>query len=154
VLGVGGASTVLNTMYNSSLTTPPIINGQPTIGALDLYRFSAPGVPSLSTDGSVFSYLSIDGGVTDLAPFNQNPGQPTKVGDFADFGGSGCPALVQQAFSCKGQQASLTTFSPEVTALMALGYDPISAVPEMPSVVMLGVGLTGILLLHRRRQPY
>ncbi|HEY1934350.1 MAG TPA: PEP-CTERM sorting domain-containing protein [Acetobacteraceae bacterium] len=167
VLGIGGSGSVLNIVQQDHLSTPPVyedagdpddpLNGDTYIGALDMFRYSSAGHASLTTSGSASSYFSINGGVTDIAPFNQN-----SSGDYADWGGSGCIALVQQAFSCSGQSASLTLTSssptrnapdllldsPEVIALRTVGYD----LPEPASIAMLGVSVLGLGWARRRRK--
>lgn len=152
VLGIGGSGSVLNIVQQQHLTTPPKyedaadpsdpLNGDTYIGALDMFRYSSAGHPSLTTSGSATSYFSINGGVTDIAPFNQN-----SSGDYADWGGSGCIALVQQAFSCSGQTAQLSRGSPEFIALETVGYD----LPEPAGLAVLGVALGGIAWTRRRR---
>lgn len=162
VLGIGGSGTVLNIVKaNCSSQTHPAADctrtvptdGGTYIGALDMFRYSAPGTPSFDANAAS-SYFSIDGGATDIAPFNQ-----TSSGDYADWGGAGCIALVQQAFSCAGQPVTLTLLgaghpsdpanllfdSPEVIGLRTIGYD----LPEPAGVAMLCVGLLGLCLVRR-----
>ena len=109
----------------------------------DLYRYSAPGTRSLSV-ATASSYFSINGGTTNLVGFNQTAG-----GDYGDWlSNVGCPALVQDAFSCTDQIADISATSPEGVNLDVIGYD--LAVPEPGSVVLVLSG-AGLLALGRRR---
>ncbi len=111
----------------------------------DLYRYSSPGSPSLTASGSASAYLSVDGGTTNIVGLNQN-----SAGDYGDWLSIGCPALVQDAFSCSGQTANIGPTSPEITALDVIGYD--LRIPEPSSLLLLGSSLLGGALLRRRRQ--
>src|SRR5262249_51570158 len=105
--------------------------GHRAVRPQDLFRYSAPGVLSLST-AAPSSYMSIDGGSTVTAGFNQQAG-----GDFGDwFNGAidfadpskSCkppvpPILVQFAFSCPGTQSDVSATSPEGIALDVIGWD-------------------------------
>jgi hypothetical protein len=145
VLGIGGPGSILNQMVRGFVNVPDLFGVWPVIGAFDLFRYSAPGLGSLSTLSSTPSYFSVDGGQTNLVAFNQ-----VSTGDFADWGAKGCTALVQQAFTCHGQAAALSGparagASPEIIALMALGWDPVG-IPEPASAAVLGLGLLSLAL--------
>ena len=107
----------------------------------DLFRYSAAGTLSLTTSGSATSYLSIDGGTTNLASFNQN-----STGDYGDWGASAQP-LVQLAFSFKGTQSDVSATSPEGVALDVVGYD---LAPEPTALTLLAAGMAFIGCRRRR----
>jgi hypothetical protein len=67
VLGGGGQGSTLGRIPNF-------------FGATYLYRYSAPNTPSYTTNPSATAFLSVDGGNTSIAGFNQSG-----VGDFGDF---------------------------------------------------------------------
>ena len=134
VLGGGGGSTLNAIQQGNAWFTGKF-------GALDLYRYSAPGTPSFSPSGSVIAYLSVDGGRVAIAGLNQESG-----GDYGDFtpncgGASG--QLIQNAFNCPGAYEAYNATSPEFAMLEAIGYDSVVAEPRSawlfaPAVLALG----------------
>jgi hypothetical protein len=85
----------------------------------DLFSWSSPGHRNISTSGA--RYFSINGGVTNIVRFNQNPD-----GDLGDWLSEQCPQThpyVQNAFGCSGQSSDIATTSPEGVNLDVIGYD-------------------------------
>ena len=86
---------------------------------IDLFSWSAPG--QRNTDVGATRYFSIDGGVTNIVNFNNNPN-----GSFADWASDACPQAhpyVQNAFPCVGQFSDVSATSPEGIDLDVIGYD-------------------------------
>jgi hypothetical protein len=131
ILGIGGWGTILG--------DPQIVNGKTTIGPLDLYRYSAVGTPSLTTNTMATSYLSVDGGMTSIASFNQSG-----VGDYGDYTTN--PCLVQ-SFQVCANPAAIGANSPEGLALQAIGYD----LPEPSGLALLATGIGAFGLFGCRR---
>lgn len=157
VLGIGGSGSQL---YQSGPTAPSSL---PTsIGALDLYRYSAPGVRSFTYSSSATAYFSIDGGTTNLVNFNQ---QGANGADFGDWGNSAGtrngnnPPQLQDAFGTPG--AAINLGVNELTALNAIGWnltpDGLAAagltspVPVPSAAWLMFSGLFGLLGLSRRK---
>jgi hypothetical protein len=91
----------------------------------DLFRWASAGVRSFAANPSMTnpctstppSFFSIDGGTTNLNPFNNcNNG-----GDYGDWI-THTPSQVQDAFTNFSGSPSLTVTSPEVRALDVIGY--------------------------------
>ena len=104
----------------------------------DLFSWSAAGVRNLTSSGS--RYFSINGGVTNIVGFNQNPS-----GDFGDWLSGSCPQAnpyAQNAFSCAGQASDVTQTSPEGINLDVVGYDLITGPGTHDSVVLSRQPLT------------
>jgi hypothetical protein len=152
IMGGGGEGSTLNDLAN-----PSFCPGSPLCtqeGSTDLYRYSAPGVPSFTTSTSATSYFSIDGGATQIEQFNQN-GNGFSGGDYGDFAppGGGSGQLIQNAFNYYGQDEAYTTSSPEYTMMEAIGWDPATAAaptPEPGTLILVGAGLA--LAAYRRRR--
>ena len=105
------------------------MNGQSFAGTtayepLDLFHYSAPGVHTFS--GTTAGYFSVNGGTTNLANFNTNPG-----GDFGDWASTKIDAM--NAFGTPGVVEPMT--SADVTAMDVLGWNlgSGSALPPPPS---------------------
>jgi hypothetical protein len=95
----------------------------------DLFSWSSPGVRNLTSSGA--RYFSINGGVTNIVNFNQNPN-----GDFGDWLSTACPQAypyVQNAFSCTGQSSDIAATSPEGINLDVIGYDLVNASTPTPT---------------------
>jgi hypothetical protein len=85
----------------------------------DLFSWSSPGNRNISTSGT--RYFSINGGITNIVNFNQNPD-----GDLGDWFSEQCPQThpyVQNAFVCPGQYSDILVTSPEGINLDVIGYD-------------------------------
>jgi hypothetical protein len=85
----------------------------------DLYSWSSVGHRNITSSGT--RYFSINGGVTNIVGFNQDPN-----GDFGDWLSTACPQThpyVQNAFSCTGQSSDIAATSPEGINLDVIGYD-------------------------------
>jgi hypothetical protein len=140
-LGIGGTG---STLTGSGTLTGPV-------GDLDLFRYSASGVRSYSNTQttSLFSYFSVDGGVTVQSYFNQ-----TSAADFADWLSNPIPAgftvQVQDAFGQTGTNPALGTS--ELRALNAIGYElaPI-VLPEPSTLFLSGIGVLALLSYRRFR---
>jgi len=85
----------------------------------DLFSWSSAGHRNTTSSGT--RYFSIDGGVTNIVGFNQDPD-----GDFGDWLSAPCPQAhpyPQNAFSCAGQSSDIAATSPEGINLDVIGYD-------------------------------
>jgi hypothetical protein len=113
----------------------------------DLFRYSSPHTRQnpLNGSGAATSYFSIDDGVTNLVGFNQD-----STGDYGDWLSTGCPALVQDAFSCSGQFADVSATSPEGVNLDVIGYDLATAAPEPTSMILMASGILLVAAFRRR----
>jgi hypothetical protein len=85
----------------------------------DLFSWSSVGHRNITSSGT--RYFSINGGVTNIVGFNQDPD-----GDFGDWLSAPCPQAnpyVQNAFACTGQSSDIAATSPEGINLDVIGYD-------------------------------
>jgi hypothetical protein len=93
----------------------------------DLFSWSSPGVRNISTSGT--RYFSINGGVTNIVNFNQNPNY-----DLGDWLITPCPEphpYVQVAAACAGQSSDIAVTSPEGINLDVIGYDLAAGQPPL-----------------------
>jgi hypothetical protein len=107
--------------------------GGGTVRPVDLFRYSSGGTRNFTTAGDD-AYFSIDGGSTDLARYNQDPG-----GDYGDwwsaFGGQ--TPQVQDAFATPGATPDLGV---EFTVLDVIGWNFVqpAGAPRFRSVSRTG----------------
>jgi hypothetical protein len=94
-------------------------------------------VPTFSSANGTYAYLSVDGGITDIMQFNDNPGD--ELGDWALD-----TCYVQSAAPCKGTEPAYTTSSPEFTMMESIGYDPVTATPLPSTWTLLIAGFVGL----------
>src|SRR5207249_9992224 len=95
----------------------------------DLFSWSFTGQRNTSSSGT--RYFSIDGGVTNIVNFNQDP-----QGDFGDWLSEDCPQshpYVQNAFVCTGQSSDVAATSPEGINLDVIGYDLVNTSAPTPT---------------------
>jgi PEP-CTERM motif len=119
----------------------------------DLYRYTQGpvGVRTFTNTGDN-AYFSIDGGVTDLARFNQGNNSGGDYGDWWSGNGSGNPGpnpptQVQDAFLFPHRTPVLGV---ELRALDVIGYN---LVPEPGSLTLLALGIVSVALCGRRLMP-
>jgi uncharacterized protein (TIGR03437 family) len=110
--------------FGSILPSTTDYTGSSAVKPQDLFRYSAPGLTSLTIGTSVSSYFAIDGGVTRIVGFNQQSGGL----DYGDWLSPSCAAeaitpLVQYAATCAGTAADVSATSPEGIGLDVIGYD-------------------------------
>jgi hypothetical protein len=149
VLGGGGGGSTLNSIASSCANKPSgfFCNKR---GSLDLYRYSASGVPSFSASTAARAYFSINGGRTKITAFNQN-----SSGDYGDFAppGTGAGQLIQNAFSSVGQDEAYTSLSPEYAMMESIGYDGVVPESSTWAMMLLGFGGLGYAGYRRTREP-
>ena len=132
ILGGGGQGSTLNRGFPGGF-----------FGSTDLYRYSGFHMKSYDTLSSSTPCLSVDGGATCIAQFNQD-----SRGDFGDFltsvnlGDPIGPCEIQSWAICTPPFGSgpppFTSLSPEFQMLEALGYNPVPG-------PIVGAGLPGLI---------
>jgi hypothetical protein len=106
----------------------------------DLFSWSSAGHRNITSSGT--RYFSINGGVTNIVNFNQNP-----TGDFGDWLSTACPQThpyVQNAFACTGQFSDVTATSPEGINLDVVGYDLVDEPTPTPTPTPAAAGRAAV----------
>jgi hypothetical protein len=116
--------------------------GTPTVA--DLFRYSAPGTRTFTVPGT--AYLSVNGGVTNLAGYNNVTNCNISAGDCGDFDLS--VLRVQNWQGAPGATPDVTLGSPEERLLDVVGYT--LAAPEPSTLGLVGGTLLGAGFLRRR----
>jgi hypothetical protein len=126
----------------SWLGNPPTTTGR----VQDLFRYTAGGARTYTTAGND-AWLSVDGGLSDLARFNQQSGP-----DYGDF--FSCPPdvapslLVQNACGTPGVEVDYGNV--EATMMDILGYDRVGAVPAPGTLALVTLAAAAALATPRR----
>lgn len=129
----------------SWLGNPPSTSGR----VQDLFRYDAAGARTYTTVGDD-AFLSLDGGLTHIAQFNQTAGPD--YGDFKSCDGF-VASLVQNACGTPGVQIDYSAV--EAAMMDVLGYDRITAasgVPEPASALLVLGALMSMRLTRRTRR--
>ena len=121
--------------------------------AADLFRYASSGVRSfLSTANGSSAYFSNDGGVTDIADYNNSP-TGEDYGDWLDI----YPYLVQDTQASGDVNLDITTDvgvnsshypQPEIAVLNAVGFNLNSSTPEPATFGLIGVSLLAMALVR------
>ena len=122
------AQKVLQHEINEILGMGSYINIFPNVRPADIFSWSSPGTRNLTTSGS--RYFSIDGGVSRIVDFNQDP-----MGDLGDWLSGSCPnpdPYVQNSSTCPGEYADVMDWTPEEITLDVIGYDSTAPVSKTP----------------------
>jgi hypothetical protein len=153
VMGGGGAGSMLGNQGTSAFCANFNPSGK-CLGGTDLYRYSANNTPSFNITQA--AYLSVNGGATSIAQFN-NGG----VGDTGDFTTS--PCLIQSWQVCTGfsdfNGTSYGVGSVAYQMMESVGWDPTSVgVPgPVPGAglpgMALDVGAIGLSCWRRKQKP-
>lgn len=116
----------------------------------DLFRYSSSGVRSfLSTANGSPAYFSTDGGVTDIADYNNSP----NGNDYGDWLQERSTLRVQNAAASGPFNIDLTNDGgSEISVLDAVGFNLNSSTPEPGTISLFGVSLA-ILFARIRRRP-
>lgn len=103
---------------------------------IDLFRYTSPGVLDVVPENG--DYFSIDGGTTAINTFNG-----TRGGDLSDWAGATPDSF--NAFVTPGIKVDVS--SGDLNEMDAIGYD--APVPEPPTLTLVGLATSGLLLLKR-----
>jgi hypothetical protein len=105
----------------------------------DLFRYASPGVRSfLGSANGTPAYFSTDGGVTDIADYNNSP----NGADYGDWLIDGPKTRVQNYGPSESVNADITNDGgSEIDVLDAVGFNLNSATPEPGTLVLLGASL-------------
>jgi len=166
VMGGGGAGSMLNNQGTSNFCANFNPSGS-CLGGTDLYRYSSNGTPSFNVGtGAGAAYFSFNGGVTNIANFNQQNSTAGNAGpyssgasDAGDFTTTTC--LIQSWQVCSPSDFNGTSYaigSVEYQMEESVGWDPtMQAVPGpvagtgLPGMVFAGA--MGLFCWRRKRKP-
>jgi hypothetical protein len=125
------------------------------VSTLDLFRYSAASTAAHAIDwtaGGTVKYFSLNGGVTAGAQFATGVtlGDRRQASHFKDTLVPDTPSLgIMDPTFATGELGVIT--ANDVTAFDAIGWDVATAVPELSTFAMFGLGLAALGFVRQRR---